>query len=251
MNLKLDSMEKFIVIMLFLYSLNISAQIHNNYPEGYVPENIESALQYLESVWTDENKEKFKNTEERDAVALLHFGTGLALRNGWGFWAKKRNSLVKELHSIGLTHPDDMSSFILTLFHRKLSSKGFNLKEEKQKCKAIQREKIRKERQFYENIKRKFDEYKVGDSIKVPLSVTMSGDKIYFGTYSNRTDWKISDFDCIIRGKIEKKSRKNGYVLTIRIVDVWFADDRYYDLNTTRKIGDVFLYEMKYSPIID
>ena len=99
-------MKKLIVAILLLISnhLATTAQVDNNYPEDYVPKNIESALLYLENSWSDEDKESFKNTEESEAIVSLHFGTGLGIRNEWGLWEKKRNSLVRELNSIGITH---------------------------------------------------------------------------------------------------------------------------------------------------
>jgi hypothetical protein len=65
-------------------------------------------------------------TWKMPAVAGMHFGAGLSMRNGWKLW-KGKNSLARYFHSIGIFHPDDMSSIILTSFHRRLNGKNIEL----------------------------------------------------------------------------------------------------------------------------
>ena len=80
------------------YCLPLCSQDKNEcdkYSEGYIPENLDDALTYLNCKWSEENKEKFRNENERDAVGKLHHGTGTGIRNAWKLWAEEKNSLVK------------------------------------------------------------------------------------------------------------------------------------------------------------
>lgn len=95
--------------------------------ENYIPSNLDEALTYLNSVWPEKDKEEYKNQPEDEAVTELHFSTGLAIRNNWGFWTDKGNSLTRYFNSLGIFHPDDMSSIILTSFHRQLNGKDIDL----------------------------------------------------------------------------------------------------------------------------
>lgn len=79
--------------------------------------------------WSESDKTEFKNKEEKEAVAELHFGTGMSIRNNWGLW-KGKNKLPKFFRSKGIFHPDDMSSIILTSFHRQLNDKPIDLDEQ-------------------------------------------------------------------------------------------------------------------------
>lgn len=235
-------------IHLVLYS-----QGECTYSENYVPKNIKESLLYLDCVWSDKGKEDFKRKEENNATSELHFGTGLALRNGWGFWEKKKNSLVKQLNSMGITHPDGMSSAILTLYHRKLNNNNFNLEEEILKYKKLYSDIKKEEKEFDRKIKQKFDSLSVGYIIKVPFSInSRTKNKIHFGIYSNRSDSWHDTQDCIITCKIEKKrkTRKNGFPLTLKIIDIWFANEQDYIINIEKKIGDIFIYDMQYFVIL-
>lgn len=98
--------------------------------ENYVPKNLNDALNYLECTWSESDKEEFKNKKERSAVAELHHGTGRAIRNSWGLWKKRKNSLSRYFKRYGIFHPDDISSIILTSFHRKLNNKKLDLEKQ-------------------------------------------------------------------------------------------------------------------------
>jgi hypothetical protein len=56
---------------------------------------------------------------DKDSTFLsYHFGIGMWMRNNWGLWAGSR--LAKYLDSLGIHHPDGMSSFILETFWYRL-----------------------------------------------------------------------------------------------------------------------------------
>src|SRR5690606_13869140 len=96
------------------------------YSDDYIPKDLNDALEYLTCTWTDKDKEDFKSKDEKIAVSELHMGTGQGIRNGWGLWQRK-NSLYHYFKSKGVFHPDDISSIILTSFHRQLNNKEIDL----------------------------------------------------------------------------------------------------------------------------
>nr|WP_293311851.1 DUF6794 domain-containing protein [Pedobacter sp. UBA5917] len=64
--------------------------------------------------------------EETKAVAEMHFSTGMWIRNKW-LWGNRNPPLINYFKSLGLNHPDDISSVIITSLHRELNGKNIDL----------------------------------------------------------------------------------------------------------------------------
>lgn len=94
--------------------------------EDKVPTNLTEAFELLNLL---EGLNEFKSTDEKQAIACCHHSLGQWIRNNWGLW-RKEGRLYEYLTSIGLYHPDDMSSLILTSFHRYLNGKSLNLDDQ-------------------------------------------------------------------------------------------------------------------------
>jgi hypothetical protein len=92
----------------------------------YIPKNLEEAHQELKKMLPEELVIKIKDGKEED-MAWHHMGLGLWMRNNWGLWAKSR--LCEYFISIGIGHPDDMSSIILESFRYYLRDETYPLKE--------------------------------------------------------------------------------------------------------------------------
>ena len=242
-------MKQFILNILFLSFATAYSQESCKYPDEYLPETVEDALRYLDCELPENFKEDFRKQNEDEAVAELHFGTGLYIRNNWGFWSKKKNSLVKELRSYGLRRPDDMSSIILSLLHKRLNGCP-DIKNELLNYKQVNKKEKIKENLFENEIKRKYKTLLKGDTVKVPLGVTRSGDDISFSVYSNRVNYDCDDYDCVITGTVKKKTKRKGYCLAIEAVDIRFKNESDYNRNSKKNAGDVFIHEMKYFKII-
>ncbi|MEM7375242.1 MAG: DUF6794 domain-containing protein [Bacteroidota bacterium] len=120
-----------ILIFFFISPFGIiQGQNHcERYSDTYIPDKLEDAIDYLDCLWSEEDKEAFKAKPEEKAVASLHFGTGQSMRNDWGLW-KGKNSLSRYFRTRGIFHPDDMSGIILTSFHRWLHGKDILLNEQ-------------------------------------------------------------------------------------------------------------------------
>ena len=94
-----------------------------------VPLGLRKTINQMERNLNDTIKYDFKIAPEEVAGTKHHFGLGLDLRNGKGLW---NGSLLRMYFRLnGIWHPDDMSSIILTTFHRKLNDKPIQFKEQK------------------------------------------------------------------------------------------------------------------------
>jgi len=220
------------------------------YFEGYIPENLDDALFYLNCKWSEENKEEFRNENERSAVGKLHHGTGMGIRNAWKLWAEEKNSLVKYFNSLGIIHPDDMSSIILTSFHRQLNNVDIDLDTQ-----------IERYKKYWAGVEEKklvnkkiYDLILIGDTIKLPFGTMFKFGKtiqLSFFNYSYQ-----GDAGCIITGIVDNKSEEKGnYILTVKFIDKWFRDENDYEFDELSlktnlppiRVGDLFEYDMTYS----
>lgn len=75
--------------------------------EEKIPRNIEEAIAGLDSLISMEDREYLK---ENGSVSV-HHTLGRYIRNEWGLWTG--SELKGELEKKGLTHPDDMSDYII------------------------------------------------------------------------------------------------------------------------------------------
>lgn len=73
-----------------------------------IPRNIEETIAGPDSLLSMEDKEYLK---ENGSIAV-HHTLGMYIRNEWGLWAG--SELKSELEKKGLTHPDDMSDYIIS-----------------------------------------------------------------------------------------------------------------------------------------
>jgi len=98
----------------------------------YFPKNLDECFTELKKNLYEEELAKFKNTEEDKAVTNAHFGLGMWIRNEWIRNRPKeaQRPLKKYFNDMGIFHPDDMSSIVLTSFHRHLNNKGIKLEHQ-------------------------------------------------------------------------------------------------------------------------
>jgi len=95
-----------------------------------VPNNLLECFEQLDNMLSDaEDADWFKSADEDDAISQAHHGLGRWIRNNWGLWSKD-SKLYHYLLKLGLSHPDDMSSVILTSYHRHLIGKELELDEQ-------------------------------------------------------------------------------------------------------------------------
>jgi len=100
----------------------------NKYP---LPKNLNECFEVLNDIFNESESDKvwFKSTEEDKILGTLHHGLGMWIRNEWGLW-KKESDMYNYFNKMGLWHADDMSSVILTSYHRFVNGKELGLKEQ-------------------------------------------------------------------------------------------------------------------------
>ena len=102
---------------------------------GYNPQNLKEAVDAIDKV-TEKflDRENWLNDNEDGALISAHHSLGRDIRNTWGLWAQD-SDLYQWFIDNDIKHPDDMSSIILTCFHREINDKEWNVAELIQKCK--------------------------------------------------------------------------------------------------------------------
>ncbi len=156
-------MKRIIVALLFAFPTFLLSQNDcEKYLGKYIPTDLNDAISFFECKWSEDDLNGFKNKEEQNATSELHFGTGMSLRNNWKLWAGT-SKMSKYFRDLGIHHPDDMSSIILTSLHRKLNEKPIKLDKQIKYYKnywAELEQKQKERRQKY------FSEFKIGNTVE-------------------------------------------------------------------------------------
>ncbi|MBX7204572.1 MAG: hypothetical protein K1X81_04060 [Bacteroidia bacterium] len=122
---ELDSLRKVECDSLLRY-LSKTKSEKINLPDVH-PRNISESIIQLDSCTNDTIKKWIKCVTEVEYISALHFSFGMHLRNNWGLWAE--SDLSKYFNSLGIYHPDDMSSIILKCFHQFVNTGTYSFKE--------------------------------------------------------------------------------------------------------------------------
>jgi len=99
-----------------------------------IPENLKECYLELDNIIdkTEDGKEylqMFLQLNEEKAIVNAHHNLGQWIRNNWELWTGDSN-LCKWFNSNQIQHPDDMSSIILTSYHRYKHNKEIKLEEQ-------------------------------------------------------------------------------------------------------------------------
>jgi hypothetical protein len=94
----------------------------------YIPKDLNDCFDQLNNFWTDSVKLDIKSSEELAFVTEANFGIGMWMRNNWGLWGASRLSTY--FSQLKIYHPDDMSTIILTSYHRHLNDRAIKLEEQ-------------------------------------------------------------------------------------------------------------------------
>ena len=157
-------MSKTIITFLIFLPTLIYGQIDcDKYVEKYIPIDLNDAISYFQCTTPKEALIEFAKKKENDnGIVPVNFGTGMSIRNNWGLWA--RTSRISDFfNELGINHPEDMSSIILTSLHRKLNGIDIDLDKQVEFYKGYWAESERKET---ERKKQEFSEYKIGDTVE-------------------------------------------------------------------------------------
>ena len=94
----------------------------------YIPADLDDCFTQIDGFWNDSTKTEVKSWSEDEFIANTHFGLGMWMRNNWQLWGGSR--LSKYFNELGIFHPDDMSSIILTGYHRYLNGEEIKLQQQ-------------------------------------------------------------------------------------------------------------------------
>jgi len=100
----------------------------------YKPLTLDEAVRHLQKIHSDSLKQHIVSQTEEQFTAHAHLGLGMWMRNYWGLW--RGGPLAKHFHTLGVYHPDDMSSIILTSYYRALRQRDWQLDEQVQRYRA-------------------------------------------------------------------------------------------------------------------
>lgn len=221
-------MKKILIILFLSFSILITAQNNcGKYKDNYIPIDLSDAISFFECKWPKEDLDGFKNKEENTATTELHFGTGMSIRNNWELWAGT-SKISKYFRDLGIHHPDDMSSIILTSLHRKLNEKPIELEKQIKYYQGYWAESERKQK---EKQKREFSEFKIGNKVEFLYD---------YDFVSNKQEKKWMDDKCYAEGiivglneekleiqvKLKKSCDRKGII--VLKYDVWDKIDGEY-----------------------
>jgi len=225
----------------FCYSQN---DCKRRYNDDYVPKNLNDAISYLDCKWSEKDKEEFKNKNEKDAVTELHFGTGLAIRNNWGLWKKSKNRLKLFFNLRGIYHPDDISSIILTSFHRHLNNKDIELSNQLKYYKEYWKKSNKKyeeiQRILSEKLKKQFEEYKIGDTVIIAFRIYPPNQDTLMRVFPVQGYPELNEeCNCPVTGIVVGKTiaKRKNYSIKVKITDICDHTEVFW-LNIYEKFGN-------------
>lgn len=192
--------KRLIWVFLIIFSLDGFSQIP-----------LEKAFKDLEKKLAKRHIKRFKNTEENQATAEAHMGIGLYIRNFW-IRNESKKELVQFFDSLEIYHPDDMSSIILTSFHRKLNNKPIRLEEQVNNIQAYWDSIHLCKKNREEIAKLNYTRYKEGDTIilKQPIDTNDIEKMIEAVVYACPYNYALTEnkegyaiLKCVIKYKYE------------------------------------------------
>ena len=98
-----------------------------------IPVSIIQCFEVLDEVFGESQEDKawFISSIEDEAVGNLHHSLGAWIRKEWGLWEKK-SDIYNVFAKMDIWHADDISSIIITSYHRRLNNKELKLSEQVQ-----------------------------------------------------------------------------------------------------------------------
>ncbi|WP_020537818.1 DUF6794 domain-containing protein [Lewinella cohaerens] len=87
----------------------------------YIPNDLGEVFNQLNQLSEASGRENFQRLSEQGAATKPFFGLGRWMSHNWGFYGGSR--LTAYLNQLNLYHPDDMTRFLLVMYHRHLNKK--------------------------------------------------------------------------------------------------------------------------------
>jgi hypothetical protein len=118
--------------MRYLLILFITLSLFSCNGQDDIPKELKLSFEYLNKNWDSKEIGIFKNISEKDTTTPqnYHFGIGMNLRNNLLRHNENSEVITKFFDSLGIHHFDNMSSIILTSYHRYLNNEKIELQSQ-------------------------------------------------------------------------------------------------------------------------
>jgi hypothetical protein len=93
----------------------------------YIPINIDDAMMQLDEIANEESRAKLIGADEELVVERLNRGLGKWMISKWNFYEGSR--LSHHLKQLGVSLPNDMSSFLIRTYYRQLNELPLQIEE--------------------------------------------------------------------------------------------------------------------------
>ena len=192
-------------IFLFIF-LIVATSCNSQQAKITLPKNLDDAILFFNQNWTKQQLDSFKKKDERKALADIHFGAGMWVRNNW-VRGHSDTSFANYFHSLGIFAPDDISSIVFISLHRTLNKKAIDLDKQIEPYKKYWKE-ITDCNEKRKNIAvATYNRFKIGENISIFMAVDLSDNYRNAVLYDCPTiEWTFDPKkDLLIRGKIIDK----------------------------------------------
>lgn len=197
----------------YLSILFITLSLFSCNAQEDVPKELKFSFEYLNKNWDSKEIEIFKNITEKDTTTPrnYHFGIGMNLRNNLLRHNEKSEEITKFFDSLGIHHYDDMSSIILTSYHRYLNNENIQLKSQVNKYVEYWKPIIDCEKKQEIKAVEIYSKYKVGDTLKIKMPVSENNSVVDYPCGNETLEWEFDESkDLFIKGIITKKYNINS-----------------------------------------
>lgn len=168
------------------------------------PTNLSEAIAYFQKEWPQRELDSFRRAPEAIAVAREHYSTGSWIRDTW---VRGNGPFRAYFDSLGVSHPDDMSTIVLTSLHRTLNKKDPGLAKQVAGHKEYWSGITACDEKLRAQALADYNKYAEGQEITIYFPVdTASGPRNAVVYNCPRPDWKFdAKRDLIVKGQIVRK----------------------------------------------
>ena len=198
--------------------LFLSLSLHSCNGQKDIPKELKFSFEYLNKNWDSKEIEIFKNISEKDTTTPrnYHFGIGMYLRNNLLRHNEKSEELTKFFDSIGIHHYDDMSSIILTSYHRYLNNENIELQSQVDKYVESWKPIIDCEKNQKIKAVEIYNKFKIGDTLKIKMPVSENNSVIDYPCDNGNLEWEYDEskdlsITAIIINKYNINSKSNVF----------------------------------------
>jgi hypothetical protein len=192
-------------LLILVFTINLTS-CKSQPAKIVLPKNLDEAVLYFQQTWTKLQLDSFKMKDERAAIADIHFGAGMWLRNNW-VRGDRDTAFANYFHSLGIYAPDDISSIVFTSLHRTLNKKAIDLDKQIEPYKKYWKEISDCDTKKKVAAVSIYNKFKTGDNISIFMPVDVSDNHRNAVLYDCPTiEWTFDQKkDLLIKGKIVNK----------------------------------------------